>query len=349
MPTADTAHPAPVATAGSCPRSPTGSWPPRPCSPRCRSTCSRRLAAGRRTAAELSAGTGVARQPDAHAAAARWPRSACSVPDGSRLPNAPACRALPGPRRPRRLRRLLPAAGRPARSTRRWCTWTPGWPAPAAPSTRSAGCWPSPRRPARSSRPSTPARAPPRRCSPSSSTWRDGRTLLDVGGGSGAFSIALCAAQPAAAGDRAGLPGRDRRSPASTGRGRRAADRIELLAGDAVHAEWPAGPGRDPAVLPAQRARRGRDRHSCWPRPRRQPAPRRAAGGARLHARRRPARAGAGRAVVPAVPGLPRRRGRRSPPASWATGCAPTASPTPSCRAPHPGHHEGARQQEDMP
>ena len=66
------------------------------------------------------------------------------------------------------------------------------------------------------------------------------RSLLDVGGGSGAFSIALCAANPRLRATVLDLP-----AVLAVADGERAAaglsDRISLLPGDATSAEWPRG------------------------------------------------------------------------------------------------------------
>ena len=74
----------------------------------------------------------------------------------------------------------------------------------------------------------------------------DARTLLDVGGGSGAFSIALCERNPQLRATVLDFPAvidiaREYRSAAAAG------DRIELVAGDAVHTEWP--PDQDVVLL----------------------------------------------------------------------------------------------------
>jgi ubiquinone/menaquinone biosynthesis C-methylase UbiE len=66
------------------------------------------------------------------------------------------------------------------------------------------------------------------------------RTLLDVGGGSGAFAIALCAANPALHATVLDLPAvlpvaDEQRAVAGL------TDRISLLAGDATGAAWPGG------------------------------------------------------------------------------------------------------------
>jgi 2-hydroxy-4-(methylsulfanyl)butanoate S-methyltransferase len=74
----------------------------------------------------------------------------------------------------------------------------------------------------------------------------DARQLLDVGGGSGAFSIALCERNPQLQAVVLDFPAvidvahRYRQASA-------AADRIELRAGDAVHAAWP--PQQDVILL----------------------------------------------------------------------------------------------------
>ena len=66
------------------------------------------------------------------------------------------------------------------------------------------------------------------------------RSLLDVGGGSGAFSIALCAANPGLRATVLDLP-----AVLAVAAEQRAAagltDRISLLPGDAPPAEWPGG------------------------------------------------------------------------------------------------------------
>jgi precorrin-6B methylase 2 len=72
------------------------------------------------------------------------------------------------------------------------------------------------------------------------------RTLLDVGGGSGAFSIALCERNPQLRATVLDFPAvidiaREYRQAAGQG------ERIELLAGDAVHTEWP--PDQDVILL----------------------------------------------------------------------------------------------------
>jgi 2-hydroxy-4-(methylsulfanyl)butanoate S-methyltransferase len=72
------------------------------------------------------------------------------------------------------------------------------------------------------------------------------RTLLDVGGGSGAFSIALCEHNPQLRATVLDFPAvidiaREYRQAAGQG------ERIELLAGDAVHTEWP--PDQDVILL----------------------------------------------------------------------------------------------------
>lgn len=68
----------------------------------------------------------------------------------------------------------------------------------------------------------------------------DARTLLDVGGGSGAFTLALCAANPRLRATVLDFP-----AVLDVAREYRAASglaaRIALLPGDAVHTEWPAG------------------------------------------------------------------------------------------------------------
>ncbi|HWN31546.1 MAG TPA: methyltransferase [Pseudonocardia sp.] len=74
----------------------------------------------------------------------------------------------------------------------------------------------------------------------------EARGMLDVGGGSGAFSIALCAHNPALGATVLDFPSvldiaREYREEAGL------ADRITLLAGDAVHIAWP--PNQDVVLL----------------------------------------------------------------------------------------------------
>ena len=74
----------------------------------------------------------------------------------------------------------------------------------------------------------------------------DARALLDVGGGSGAFSIAMCARHPRLRATVLDFPtvidiARQFRSATPAG------ERIELLAGDAVRIDWP--PGQDVVLL----------------------------------------------------------------------------------------------------
>ncbi len=75
----------------------------------------------------------------------------------------------------------------------------------------------------------------------------DGATrLLDVGGGSGAFAIALCQQAPALRATVLDLPSVVDVTRYYCGR-TEVADRIDLLAGDAVHTAWP--PGQDVVLL----------------------------------------------------------------------------------------------------
>ena len=69
---------------------------------------------------------------------------------------------------------------------------------------------------------------------------RSARTLLDVGGGSGAFAIALCAANPDLRATVLDLPAV---LPVAAEQCAAAglADRISLLPGDATGADWPGG------------------------------------------------------------------------------------------------------------
>jgi ubiquinone/menaquinone biosynthesis C-methylase UbiE len=67
---------------------------------------------------------------------------------------------------------------------------------------------------------------------------RDARSLLDVGGGSGAFTIALCNRNPALRSTVLDLPGgveRGRRHCAEAG----LSQRVEFLAGDVLARAWP--------------------------------------------------------------------------------------------------------------
>lgn len=131
--------------------------------------------------------------------------------------------------------------------------------------------------------------------------------LLDVGGGSGAFSIALCEHDPDLRATVLDLP-----AVVAVARGYREraglTDRITLLAADAVRDRWPADQDVVLNVLSAQRAGRRRDRRRAREGPG-LPAARRVPRRARLHAARRGSGPGPGGAVVPAVPRLPARRG----------------------------------------
>ena len=292
---------------------------------------------GARTA-ELAAGTGVA-GTGCRRCCTRWPLWACLAADGG-YRNAPACR--------RYLVRGGPATSvttsgcrSTGRSTRRWCTWTTGWPAPARRlrhPRRAAGraragppfieaqhagsraaaqvlagrTWSWPTR-ARCSTSAAAAGRSRSRCA--NATRRLRATVLD-------FPAVIDVA-------------REYRSAAAVG------DRIELRAGDAVHAAWP--PDQDVVLLSYLLSALG--------------------GGRARH------RAGQGRGTAcrpggllvvhdfmldddrpgPALAALwflqyvaYRGDAVASPPRSWASRLQAHGFLTAELPLPHPGHHEGA-------
>ena len=248
-----TETPRPVAT------SRTGSWRPRRCSPRWRSTCSPTSPTGRSRPAELSADRS-GREPAADPAARPGRARPGRRPTGDAYAQRARLPALPGARRARRLRRVLPAAGRRARSTRRCCTWTPASPAPARRSTPSASCWPGPDE----ARTFTAAQH--------AGSLAAARVLADrmpLGRGRDGCSTSAAAAARSRSRSASGTPAlratvldfpavvdvaRDYRDEAGLD------GRIDLVAGDAVRTAVAGRTGRRADVLPAQRAGRRRTR-----------------------------------------------------------------------------------------
>ena len=266
-----------------------------------------RLADGPRTVAELAARTGVVPPTGCAPCCTRSPASGWSCCGGGGYANAPAAPAPPRPRRARRHRRVLPAAGRPA-----------DLPRAAAPRRRARrhrrrvrharrGCWPIPTRRARSPTRSTPARSVPARKLAGRLPLDGARTPARRRRRQRGVLDRVLRAQPGPAGhvldfpavvdvargylDAAG-PGRPHRrcSPATRRMIRWPADQDVVLMSYLLSA---LAEDEIDAVLAAAHA---------------QPATGRAAGRARLHARRRRAGTRRGGAVVPAVPGLSARR-----------------------------------------
>ena len=170
------------------------------------------------------------------------------------------------------------------------------------------------------------------------------RTLLDVGGGSGAFSIALCAANPGLRATVLDLPAvlavaADQRAAAGL------TDRIALLPGNALDAAWP---GEQDVVLMSYllSALDADDIDAVLTRAHAGLRPGGLLVRARLRPRRRRPGTGVRRSVVPAVPRLPRARcqllRRRAG--------RPVARPRfrrPLGRRPHPRDHEGGPEPEE--